>query len=242
MLRLPARCSLTLLLGILPAFSNAAPLAELSVDQLEQRRNEIDTQLHRIATYSLGSGLGTIGYRSNSHETADHAEWIEMDLGAAVPLDEIILVPTIRRDPASGFQADAFPTALRVRAGTGPGRDGQIVAEFSGESGLLPGIAPVVIPGGGRRVSWIRIEAVTHSRRAFDGRYAFQLAEILAFSGRENVALRKPVKSSSGQPARDLPAIPVPPACGRTSGSKTAESTSGWRTTVRGSRVPFPRR
>ncbi|MEO6245006.1 MAG: TonB-dependent receptor plug domain-containing protein [Opitutaceae bacterium] len=174
------------------------PLPELSLHQLEERRREIDGQLKTIATYSLGSGLGAIGYRSHSHETEDHAEWIEVDLGAAVPLDEIVVVPTIRRDPASGFQADGFPKAWRVRAGTGSDRDGQIIAEFSWQSGLLPRIAPVVIPCGSRRVSWIRIEALTLSRRAFDGRYVFQLAEILAFSGRENVALRKPVKSSAG--------------------------------------------
>lgn len=198
MFRFPTRYSLVLLLGILPAVSSAGPLPELSLHQLEQRRREIDAQLKSIATYSLGSGLGAIGYRSNSHETEDHAEWIEVDLGAAVPLDEIILVPTIRRDPASGFQADAFPKALRVRAGRGPDRDGEIVAEYLGQSRLLPRIAPVVIPGGGRRVSWIRIEALTLSKRDFDGRYVFQLAEILAFSGQENVALRKPVKSAAG--------------------------------------------
>ncbi len=198
MLRFAPRYSLALLLGILPVFSSAASLAALSVDQLDQRRREIDNQLQGIATYSLGSGIGAIGYRSNSHETADHAEWIEVELGAIMPLDEIILVPTIRRDPAIGFQADAFPKALRVRAGTGSDRDGQIVAEFSGLSGLLPRIAPVVIPCGGVRVSWIRIEALTLTRRHFDGRYVFQLAEILAFRGRENVALRKPVKSSAG--------------------------------------------
>ena len=198
MRRFDLRYFLAVLLGTPPAFSSGAPPAVLSVDQLEKRRREIDTQLHSIATYSLGSGLGAIGYRSNSHETADHAEWIEVNLGAVVSLDEIILVPTIRRDAVSGFQADAFPTALRVWAGTGPDRDGQIVAEFSGQSGLLPRIAPVVIPCGGLRASWIRVEALTLSRRAFDGRYVFQLAEILAFNGQENVALRKPVKSSAG--------------------------------------------
>jgi len=35
------------------------------------------------------------------------------------------------------------------------------------------------------------------SPRAIDGLYAFQLAELLVFSGQENVALRRPIKSSS---------------------------------------------
>jgi signal transduction histidine kinase len=176
---------------------SAAPLAELSLDQLERRKQDIDQQLRRIATYSLGSGLGAIGYRSRSGDAPDRPEWIEISLGRTVKLDEIVLVPTIRRDTTNGFQADAFPRALRVFAGLGPAHTGTLIAEFTGDADLLPRIAPVVIPCGGLAAEWIRIEAVALSLRAFDGRYVFQLAEVLAFSGQENVALRRPVRSSS---------------------------------------------
>ena len=37
--------------------------------------------------------------------------------------------------------------------------------------------------------------------RQFDGKYLLQLAEILVFSGPENVALRKPLRTSSNEPA-----------------------------------------
>ncbi|MBL9189686.1 MAG: hypothetical protein JNK23_19550 [Opitutaceae bacterium] len=190
--------TLALLAGSWPALFSAVPLKQFSLDQLEHRRREIDAELQRLATYNLGSGIGAIGYRSQAHDTPDHPEWIEIDFGQTRRLDEIVLVPTIRRDPLNGFQADAFPQTLRVVAGTDPDRVGKAIAAFTSQSGLLPRIAPVVIPCAGIEASWIRIEAEKLSPRAFDGRFVFQLAEVLAFSGRENAALRQPVRSSSG--------------------------------------------
>ena len=193
-----ALLALALVAGLLPAIFSAVPLDQFSLDQLEHRKQEVDAQLQRLVTYSLGSGIGAIGYRSRPSDTPDHPEWLEIDFGQTVRLDEIVLVPTIRRDTANGFQSDAFPKALRVVAGIDPAREGKTIAEFSSQSGLLPRIAPLVIPCGGIPAAWIRIEAVTLSPRAFDGRFVFQLAEVLAFSGQENVALRQPVRSSSG--------------------------------------------
>lgn len=198
--------ALLLLLGAFSPLWAAAPLAQLSLDQLEQRKAEIEQQLGRIATYSLGSGIGAIGYRSHASDTPDRSEWLEIRFGRVVRLDEIVLVPTIRRDTLNDFQADAFPVAFRVFAGVGPARDIMPLAEFSRDSGLLPRIAPLGIPCGGMAAEWIRVEATTLSPRAFDHRYVFQLAEVLAFSGQENVALRRPVYSSSGTTPSVAPA------------------------------------
>lgn len=179
--------------GILATLSGAVPLDEMSLSSLEQRLQEIDEQLWQLANYNLGGGIGAIGFRSPSYDTATQAEWIEIELGAQVPLDQVVLVPAIRRDGIIGFQADGFPEAFRLLAGTGDSRTGKVVAEFTGADGLLPRIAPVVIPCHGIQATWIRIEATTLSRREFDLRYVFQLSEVLAFSGEENVALHKPV-------------------------------------------------
>jgi signal transduction histidine kinase len=193
------RIFITLVLSTMIGNVLAEPLGNLPLSALEQRLEEIDAQLAQLANYSLGSGIGAIGYRSMAHETADHPEWIEIDFGTIVPLDEVMLVPAIRRDTENGFQADAFPRAFRLVAGTGEDRDGSVVAEYAG-GGLLPRIAPFAISCNGIMASWIRIEAVQLSLRAFDERYVFQLSEILAFSGEENVALHKTVKTASDLP------------------------------------------
>jgi signal transduction histidine kinase len=164
---------------------------------LEQRLKEIDAQLATLANYSLGSGIGAIGYRSSSCPDENHPEWVEIDFGQSVPLDEVVLVPAIRRDAEMGFQADAFPMAFRLVAGNGADRTGgRVVAEYDAGSGILPRIAPLTIALDGGPAAWIRLETRQLSPRAFDGRHALQLAEILAFSGERNVALRRPAATS----------------------------------------------
>lgn len=165
---------------------------------LEKRLGEIDAQLSQLATYSLGSGIGAIGFRSHPQDAPDRPQWIQVDFGRTVPLDEVMLVPAIRRDAANGFQADGFPRALRLVAGIGADREGQVIAALGPRDELLPRIAPLVIPCQGTTATWIRIEAQMLSLRAFDARYVFQLSEILAFRGEENEALHATVTSSAG--------------------------------------------
>jgi signal transduction histidine kinase len=182
---------------LLASATRAEPLEEKSLPELEQRMEDIDARLAQLANYSLGSGIGVIGYRSISHDTADIREWIEIDFQHEVPLDEVILVPAIRRDTENGFQADAFPGHFRLVAGTPDDTTGQVVAEYTGNQNILPRIAPFIIPCGGITASWIRIETEELSLRAFDERYVFQLSEVMAFSAEENVALHKPIDAST---------------------------------------------
>jgi len=169
-----------------------------STGDLEARLLAIDTELDTLAHYSLRSGMGAIGYRSTIGDaSADRVEWVEVELGGEYPIDEVVLVPCIQRDTEEGFQADAFPTAFRIVAGTADDRTGHVVAEYDQSHSLLPRIAPLGTLLSGVTASWVRIEASSLSPRAFDGMPVLQLSELLVFSGEENVALRRPVKSST---------------------------------------------
>ncbi|MDF7823559.1 hypothetical protein P4B35_06000 [Pontiellaceae bacterium B12227] len=173
------------------------PLASQSLSRLEQRLAEIDAELAQLAHYSLRSGIGSIGYRSLPHKTPEQPEWIEIELEKETPINEIMLVPTIRRDSEDGFQADGFPAVFRITTGTAHDRIGSLLGEYRSAEGILPRIAPFVIPAKGTLASWVRIEATRLSARAFDNNNIFQLSEVMVFSGGENVALRQPVKVSS---------------------------------------------
>ena len=175
-------------MSILPTDAATPRPHELSISGLEQRLAEMDAQLGKLANYSLGGGIGAIGYRSQAHDTANSPEWVEIDFGTSFSLDEVMLVPAIRRDTQAGFQADAFPKRFRLIAGSGTDRIGKMIAEYHSDDDILPRIAPFIIPGKGVEASWIRIEADQLSKRAFDDRFVFQLSEIMAFSGVENVA------------------------------------------------------
>lgn len=188
------RIAALLLAGTQSMLSAAVAPEKLSLTMLEGRLREIDGQLAQLANYNLSGGVGSIGSRSRAYETAGQPEWFEIDLGAEVPLDQVMLVPAVRRDGINGFQADGFPSAFRLRAGTRDDRTGKVLAEFTSRDPLLPRIAPLVIACGGVTVSWIRLEASVLSQRGFDSRFVLQFSEVLAFSGEENVALHQPVR------------------------------------------------
>ncbi len=198
------------LVGALPALAETAPLSELKLSNLEQRLKVIDAELSQLAQASLRTGVGAIGYRSDRHKTADHKEWVEINLGKDYTLDEIILIPNVYRDSNEGFQADGFPAEFRIITGNSNNKTGSILGEFSSTTDRAQGIAPYVIAAGGIKASWIRIEATRLSLRAFNKHfnqhYIFQLAEALVFSGEKNVALHQPVKASSLHPEASIAA------------------------------------
>lgn len=194
-----------LVTALLPAWcgcgsSTGMPPAVLQFDQdladLEQRLEDIDSRLGTLAHFTMQTGAGAIGYRSVAHNTAAHKEWVQIDLGEPGPIDEIVIVPTIYRRFDSQLQADAFPEAFRVVAGTGKEADGTVIASFTADDRLLPRIGPVVIPCQ-VEASWVRVEATTLSARAWDGKYVLQLSEILVFRGQDNIAFNRPVTASS---------------------------------------------
>jgi signal transduction histidine kinase len=190
-----------LLAGILPGMAAsvepAGPLSALSTSGLEQRLVSIDSELAKLASYSLLSGVGSVGFRTAAHKECAHAEWIQIDFGQEETIDQVILVPAIWRDTRSGFQADGFPLEFRIVVGTGQDDKGTVVASFGKQHRLLPRISPVVASFPATRASWVRVEASVLTPRAWDGLCIFQLSEIFVFGGEENVALQKPVKTSS---------------------------------------------
>lgn len=194
-LLLLASCFPVLACGLAPR-SPALELYDASLSQLEQRAADIDAELDQLAHYSLRSGVGSIGYRSDVHLEAEHTEWVEIQLEADTPIDQIVLVPSIWRDTKAGFKADGFPLQFRIIAGTAKDAEGTVIALLNGDSKILPRIAPLLIPCS-TTASWVRVEASILSPRQFDGKYNLELSEIMIFNGSENVALHQQVTISS---------------------------------------------
>lgn len=180
-----------------PPLDAESRIHALSLTELEQRLATLDHELSQLASLSLLSGVGAVGYRSQIHTSPTVPESIQIDLGKEVAIDEIVLVPTLWRDTMTGFRADGFPREFRIIAGTAGDPVGTVVASYGASSRLLPRTAPLIVSCPGTIASWVRVETAVMSPRAWDGMYIFQLAEILVFSGEDNVALRKPVQISS---------------------------------------------
>jgi signal transduction histidine kinase len=182
--------------------ANAAPASVDSIEhwtlsQLEERLSEIDSELPQLSQLSLRGGVGSIGYRSAWWQTAEDKTWIQVQLDHTALIDCVVLAPTIWRTSKNGFQADAFPAAFRIVAGTENAPQGQVVAEFDEHNAHLPRIAPLVIPIEPMRATWVRLEATQLSKRYYDNYPCLQLAEFFVFSGTENVALHQTVHASS---------------------------------------------
>lgn len=174
------------------ATHSADTITALPLPELEQRLSDIDSQLGQVAHYTPRGGFGNIGYRTAEFDGPDHSASLRVDLAEATPVDQVVLVPTIIRDPTTGFRPDGFPQALRILD-----EHGNVLAERTFTNEHLHRVAPHSIPLNGKPISSLIVEATRLSRRAFDGKYAFQLAELLAFNGAENAALHRPVKAST---------------------------------------------
>jgi signal transduction histidine kinase len=195
-----AALTLTLL-----ADSNTERLEDQPLNQLKSRRELIENELSQLASYSLRSGVGVIGYRSQANEAENEEETIEINLEKETSIDSIILVPNISRDTQTGFRADGFPKEFSIVAGTKKDSIGRVIATYNSNFGATTRIAPLIIPCNGITASWIRLEATLLTPRAFDGKFVLQLSEIMVFTGEENIALGKGVLTSS-KPISNTPA------------------------------------
>ncbi len=177
--------------------SPAAGWRQLSLSLLAQRLADVDETLLELPSLSLRGGAGAIGFRSVSYSEPNNRVWIEIELGSTELIDQIVLVPTIWRDAKNGFAADGFPLQFDILIGTDEDSETSVVARVKKDDAILPRVAPLVIdlpnPVAG---SWMRIDASVLSPRVWDGRFDLQLAEIIVFSGEENVALHQHVTVS----------------------------------------------
>lgn len=170
---------------------------DLSMGQLERRLAEIDSRLKELAQYSVRTGVGGIGFRTQIYKEPEHFEWMRVDLKEEERIDQIVLVPVLRRDPDIGYVADAFPSRFQIRAGAADDAEGEVIAKFDSSEGIMPRVAPLIIPVEDIRVSWVKIEVESLPRWERTKDYAFQLSEILLFSGQRNVALGQAASVSS---------------------------------------------
>jgi signal transduction histidine kinase len=188
---------LFLLSCTMPMLAGGLCAQERNIDALRERLNEIDAQLEGLASFSLQTSVGPIGWRSTMHDSADNTEWIQIDLGSEQDIDLIALVPALSRGSYNSFIADGFPVSFSVFAGGADDPEGELIASFDEQDGILPRIAPLTIACPGTRASWIKVVTAKLGTMAWNLEKVLQFAEIMVFRGKENVALGCSVSTSS---------------------------------------------
>lgn len=161
----------------------------MSLPELKVEAASIQTELGKLANYTLRGGIGSVGYRSPSYTSANRRLLIEVDLETEEQIDQVVLVPSLWRDTQVGVRSEGFPIAFRIIVGSE--EDSQVVASYTEEDKLLPRIAPLVVSFSPRQASWVRIEVTEMSLLISEEQHILQLSEVFVFSGAENVALQK---------------------------------------------------
>jgi len=161
-------------------------LTSPAVQQLDEQINALRQQLRDLPTTVATRQSPTNGYHSAIHPRPDTALWVQLDLGAAMPIDEIRLVPARPTDfpDTTGF---GFPPRFHVELSAEPSfARAERVASGARPDHLNVEDEPYVIRPAGRSARFVRVTASRLWKRRDD--YVFALAELEVISGGENRA------------------------------------------------------
>ena len=127
------------------------------------------------------------GYRSQPSAEPDSEKWVQVDLGAVVPVDDIVLIPAVLPGVDGAPASVGFPARFRVDLSTdGSFADRFAAADFSAADVGDPGPMPFVIGRAGKEARYVRVTALR--LRGEPDHHFFALGELVVTSGNRNVA------------------------------------------------------
>jgi uncharacterized protein DUF1553/uncharacterized protein DUF1549/cytochrome c len=175
-----------------PFEERIAGLASAELRGLDGRLKEIADRQAALAEAQKPPAAGaeekspSNGYHSAVSPSPDAVKWVQVDLGGALPLRSVRLVPARPTDFADtpGF---GFPLRYKVEAGTDLElRDARMLADHTAADVPSPGDRPVEISGDGAPARFVRVTATRLWKRTED--YVFALAELeVAAVGTEGI-------------------------------------------------------
>ena len=170
---------------------------QASIESLEKQLAEIDGELADLARINFRYGVGNIGWLSGPSKAPENRQWAEIKLPKNTQFESIALVPMLWNDSEKGPVADAFPRAFRILAGKRGDSKGRVIATRGSEDDFLPRVAPLIIDVPATTADWVRVESVLLSKDHRANRNILAFSEIMIFQGQRNVALARPVTTSS---------------------------------------------
>jgi hypothetical protein len=181
--------------------------------ELESRRDELRKALDRLSSPELArvdmrltklrqdlaalprpvgtKPSPTNGYHSGIMPGPNARKWVQVDLGASLPIETVRLIPARPTDFADtpGF---GFPVRFRVEVSDDPAFvKREAISDHTGADFPNPGDQQFVVRPGGKKARFVRVTAEKLWKRTND--YVFALAELQVESDGKNVALGKAV-------------------------------------------------
>lgn len=152
---------------------------------------QLRRQLAMLPRPDNGPPSPTNGYHSSIHPVPSATAWVQVDLGASLPIDEIRIIPARPTDfpDTPGF---GFPAHFKVELSDDERYASEnAVADDSRPDQPNAEDEPYVIRPAGRAARFVRVSASRLWKRTGD--YVFALSELEVLSRGQNVALGKKV-------------------------------------------------
>ena len=163
---------------------------EILIERLEEEREARPKPVE-------GAASSTFGFQSQLSFAEHKEKWVQVDLLKSIPIHQIYLVPVDRPDQPGC----AFPARFRVDISNDPlFVNFQTVADHTEADFPNPGLTPYHLRMEGQVARYIRVTAMPPVTE--NDYWLFTLSELLAFSNRENVALKGKVTASDSVESR----------------------------------------
>ena len=183
----------------LHAVEEAAWLGLFSRDlrTLDEQRQTTRAKLDALDAPVIGQTAPQFGHQHQRLQQPPLTPpWVQVDLEEIVSIERIALIPAVLDWQADTKRTYGFPPRFRIDlADTADFAKPVPVADFTEMDLPDPGIAPLVITVAKQRARYVRItvtKLVVENNQHF-----YAIGELLVLSGRRNLAVGRPVTSSS---------------------------------------------
>lgn len=160
------------------------------------RENLIDGQSMLGAPLAKSDRPLAHGWESARFDRASTVTWVQIDLGAVQPIDEVRLLPArlLEYTDTHGY---GFPGKLRVEISEQADFSrSRVLVDWAAHPRGDPVFNPLTIPGRGWPAQYVRATAEELWQRR-EGVHIFALAEMQVYRGDSNLAAGAPVTASS---------------------------------------------
>ncbi len=164
--------------------------------RIEQRMTEIRDELKLLPPLRKETWGSRYGHRSGDLEREDQPDWLQVDLGATRRVDTVVLAPVYLSYRGRVGEGYGFPKRFRVEISDDPEmRDAHTLVDCSHEDVPNPGRHPLILKVDPKQGRYLRLTVLKQFSDGFTWFWA--LEELMAFEGNLNVAVAKPVSSST---------------------------------------------
>ena len=166
------------------------------ISRLSEEAADLADRLKGLPTYSPQQPFRT-GYHSQYVDTPDVAQWVQVDLGAVVNFDKIVIAPVyVTQNEEEIISGYGFPKRFRIEVADDPEcTQSQLLVDLTDSDVPNPGVYPLQIGTPAAQGRYVRI---TFTHLATEDLHHFvAIGELMVISGARNIAFFRPVEASS---------------------------------------------